>query len=169
MQNDRSTTANRGWRGRPLRRSVRRALAIECSIECESWDGTVSLPATDISNDGLWVESDVALNPGEELVVSFQLPGAPLEERIWATARVARVGLWRRRDDVRPSGMGLVFTYCSESDRRRLQAFLVGRPPPLPPVCVRRSAREVEDSMTLLPPSGELLLPPVLDVQLVEA
>jgi hypothetical protein len=168
MQNGQITVSADGQLGRTSRRSLRRALAIECNIECESWDGMVSLPATDISNEGLWVESDVALNPGEELVLSFQLPDTAPEERIWATARVARVGLWRRREDVHSSGMGLVFTYCSEADRRRLAAFLVGRPPPLPPVCVQRTASELEACLMLLPPSGEHKLPPVLDLDLAE-
>jgi PilZ domain len=168
QQNEQRTT----WAGqleRPVRRSLRRALAIECNIECETWDGMVSLPVTDLSNEGLWVESEVSLSPGEELVVSFQLPDTPHAPRIWATARVARVGLWRRRDDVHASGMGLVFTYCSEADRRRLSAFLVGRPPPLPPACVRSVARELEANLMLLPPSVELALPPVLDIELAEA
>jgi hypothetical protein len=35
-------------------------------------------------------------------------------------------------------------------------------------VCVRRTAREVEACLMLLPPSGEHQLPPVLDLDLAE-
>jgi len=115
------------------RRSLRRALNIDCRIESDSWDGEVVLPATDISNEGLWVETPCVMARGEELVVSFALPNAP-GERVWAIAEVARVGMWRRRQDPYPPGMGLMFTYCSEEDKTRLSASLRGRPPRLPPV-----------------------------------
>ena len=113
------------------RRSLRRALTIDCRLESDSWEGEVVLPATDISNEGLWVETPCVLARGEELVVSFALPNAP-SKRVWAIAEVARVGMWRRRQDVYPPGMGLVFTYCSEEDKHRLSASLRGRPPRLP-------------------------------------
>lgn len=115
------------------RRSLRRALTVDCRLESDSWEGEIILPATDISNEGLWVETPCVLARGEELVVSFALPNAPAE-RVWAIAEVARVGMWRRRQDPYPPGMGLVFTYCSDEDKSRLSASLRGRPPRLPPV-----------------------------------
>jgi hypothetical protein len=118
------------------RRSLRRAITVDCSLECDGWDGAVVLQATDVSDEGVWVETPYALDCGEELVVSFPVPGAPEAERIWAIAEVARVGMWRRRDDADAPGMGLVFTYCSQEDLNRLSDSLYGRPPPLP-----RSAR----------------------------
>jgi hypothetical protein len=151
------------------RRSLRRALVIDCDIECDSWDGVICLRATDVSNEGLWVETQIALNPGAELVLSFALPDAAPDKRMWATAKVARVGMWRRRDDIHASGMGLVFTYCSQADRERLAAFLVGRPPPVPDACLRSRLREVEAHLTMLPGSEELALPPVLDTRLLQA
>ena len=163
-----STQTASDGRHPPGRRSLRRALTIDCRIECESWEEAVYLPATDVSNEGLWVQTQYALSPGDELVVSFALPDAPPEERVWATAKVARVGMWRRRDDVHSPGMGLVFTYCSDADRRRLAAFLIGRPPPLPLPYVRSAVREIQRSFTLLPPE-ETALPPVLDTQLIDA
>jgi PilZ domain len=124
-------------RARTRRRSLRRAVAVECDLHSNVWDGTVALEATDISNEGLWIETPYALSEGEELVVSFDLPGARENGRFWAVAEVARVGLFRRQSDEQPSGMGLVFTYFCEADRLRLRAALQGRPPPLP-ACVRR-------------------------------
>ena len=169
MQDGQLTTAAGASGARPLRRSVRRALMVDCEIECETWEGVVSLPATDVSNEGLWVQTQVVLNPGTEVVVSFGLPDGAPHRRVWATAKVARVGMWRRRDDIHSSGMGLVFTYCSQADRERLAAFLVGRPPPLPAVCMRDKQRDVEAHLTLLPASEEVALPPVLDTRLLQA
>lgn len=119
--------------GKTRRRSVRRAVSLECNLESESWDGIVVLPATDLSNEGLWLESPYALDEGQEVVVSFELPSDGEPGRVWAIAEVARVGLWRRRgDDERAPGMGLAFTYFSEDDRSRLRSALAGLPPPLP-------------------------------------
>jgi len=118
--------------GKSRRRSVRRSVKLECNLESESWDGIVVLPATDLSMEGLWIESPYALEQGEEVVVSFALPGEGEPGRVWAIAEVARVGLWRRRGDQGASGMGLSFTYCSSDDRTRLDAALRGLPPPLP-------------------------------------
>lgn len=119
--------------GKTRRRSVRRAVNLECNLESESWDGIVVLSATDLSNEGLWLESPYTLDEGQEVVVSFELPGDGEPGRVWAIAEVARVGLWRRRgDDARSPGMGLAFTYFSEDDRSRLRHALAGLPPPLP-------------------------------------
>lgn len=152
--------------GRPeasRRRSLRRAVAIDCQLECDSWDGPVQLPVTDLSDEGLWIETPFALDRGEELVVSFTLPDSPSGERLWAIAQVARVGLWRRRNDPHRAGMGLVFTYCDFGDQRRLSASLRGRPPRLPlarkPPVLPTLARE---------PSGDGL-PPVLDSLLAQS
>jgi hypothetical protein len=126
-------------RVRKRRRSLRRAVALECDLHSNVWDGTVALSATDISNEGLWIETPYALCEGEELVVSFELPGTRENGRFWAVAEVARVGLFRRQRDDQPSGMGLVFTYFCQDDRLRLRAALQGRPPPLP-ACARRTS-----------------------------
>src|SRR5689334_22436395 len=118
--------------GKTRRRSVRRAVQLDCNLESECWDGIVVLPATDLSNEGLFVETPYALEEGEEVVVSFPLPGDGEPGRIWAIAEVARVGMWRRRGEAQASGMGLAFTYFSTDDRVRLDAALRGLPPPLP-------------------------------------
>jgi hypothetical protein len=128
--------------GRWKRRSLRRAVALECGVQSDLWDGILDLPATDLSNEGLWLETAYALDPGEEIVVSLLPPGARPGEEVWAMAEVARIGRWRRRVDPWPKGMGLSFTYCSRVDRRFLARSLLHypprlparrRPPPLPP------------------------------------
>jgi hypothetical protein len=118
--------------GRGRRRSLRRALSLECALQSELWDGLVSFGATDVSEEGLWVDTPYALDLGEELVLSFLPPGAPPGQELWAVAEVARVGLWRRRSDPGPPGMGLAFRYVSAVDRRFLARALVGHPPRLP-------------------------------------
>lgn len=124
---------------KPRRRSLRRAITVDCRLECDGWDEAVVLQATDVSDEGVWLETPYALDPGEELVLSFPLPGDPEAEPVWAIAEVARVGMWRRKHDCHAAGMGLTFTYCSQEDLNRLSDALYGRPPRLPP-SVRHTA-----------------------------
>jgi len=126
--------------GKKRRRSLRRALSMECNVECDAWEGSLVLQASDVSDEGLWIDTPYSLEQGEELVVSFPLPGEPDAERVWAIAEVARVGMWRRRRDAYPAGMGLVFTYCSQEDLNRLSNSLYGRPPRLPSALLHRRA-----------------------------
>ncbi len=148
---------------RSRRRSLRRAVAVSCTVQSSYWDGTVALPASDLSDEGVWIDTALPLDPGAELVLSFRAPGYPCAE-VWALAEVARVGLWRRTYDPWPPGMGLLFTYVSASDRALLSHALRGRPPRLP-VALPRSSRPPP-----LPPrhSEEAVdprcLPPVLAV-----
>jgi hypothetical protein len=114
------------------RRSLRRAVGLECALQSDLWDGLVSLAVSNVSNEGVWIDTPYTLEPGEELVLSFLPPGARQGEEVWAVAEVARVGLWRRRLDPWPAGMGLTFRYLSHVDRRFLARSLVGYPPRLP-------------------------------------
>jgi hypothetical protein len=105
-------------------------VVLDCGLQNELWDGIVALRASDLSQEGLWLDTPFALDPGEELVVSFVPPGESQE--LWACAQVARVGMWRRDSDPWPVGMGLTFTYVSSTDRRYLARALMGHPPRLP-------------------------------------
>ncbi|MFT3921479.1 MAG: hypothetical protein QM778_02970 [Myxococcales bacterium] len=118
--------------GSRKRRSLRRAVELECALQSDLWDGMVSLAATNVSNEGVWIDTPYTLDPGEELVLSFLPPGARQGEEVWAVAEVARVGIWRRRLDPWPAGMGLTFRYLSNVDRHFLARSLVGYPPRLP-------------------------------------
>lgn len=142
--------------GRSRRRSLRRAVAIPCAMQSDYWDGAVTLPASDLSTEGVWIDTPLPLEPGEELVLAFNPPGEP-EAELWALAEVARVGMWRRAQDAWPSGMGLTFTYVSRPDRRLLSRCLVGRPPRLP-------ARRMPPQLPRSTPGrdADLSLPPVL-------
>ncbi len=116
---------------RSRRRSLRRAVTVPCGLQSSYWDGALTLPASDLSNEGMWIDTPLPLEPGEEIVLSFNPPGQPRAE-LWATAEVARVGMWRRSEDPFPVGMGLIFTYFSDLDRALLSHALRGRPPRLP-------------------------------------
>lgn len=124
-------------RDRSRRRSLRRAVMLPCALQSNYWDGSVSLPMSDLSDDGLWIDTSLPLEPGEEIVLAFQAPGR-FRAELWAMAEVARVGMWRRADDMYPAGMGLLFTYVSKPDRRMLMQALQGRPPRLPPPLPKR-------------------------------
>jgi hypothetical protein len=114
------------------RRSLRRAIGLECSVACDLWDGSLPLFATDVSHEGLWVDTPYPLEEGDEVVVSFAPPGAAPSEDVWAIAEVARVGGLEPQAAVLAPGMGLSFTYLNAVDRRFLIDSLVGHPPRLP-------------------------------------
>jgi len=115
------------------RRSLRRAVALECTLQCELWDEELRLPASNLSIDGVWIETPISLDLGDELIVSFTPPGLAATETVWAAAKVVRVGSFRRQGDAAQSpGMGLSFTYFSEPHRRLLARSLQGHPPRLP-------------------------------------
>jgi len=166
-------------RGGSRRRSLRRAVTLPCALQSNYWDGSVSLSMSDLSEEGLWIDTSLALEPGEEIVLAFQPPGRRTAE-LWALAEVARVGMWRRADDVWPAGMGLLFTYVSNLDRRMLSHALQGRPPRLParrPPPLRRRPPPLPTKPPPLPRALEpedfaeldayLALPPVLAVSTV--
>jgi hypothetical protein len=114
------------------RRSLRRHVGVTCSIASQLWDGTVDFAASDVSLEGLWIDTPYALELGDEVVLSFVPPGAARHEDVWAIAEVARVGLWDSNCVPWEAGMGLSFTYFSALERRFLAQALQGRPPRLP-------------------------------------
>jgi hypothetical protein len=116
------------------RRSLRRAVQLEAHVMSDLWDGAVALTLTNLSQHGAWLDSELSLDVGDELSLTFTPPhwqtlGLP---RLHARATVARVSLRRRRCDSASAGMGLRFTGLSRATARRLDAALRGVPPPLP-------------------------------------
>jgi hypothetical protein len=114
------------------RRSLRRHVGVMCSIASQLWDGTVEFAASDVSHEGLWIDTPYPLELGDEVVLSFVPPGASYHDDVWAIAEVARVGLWDTNRVPWEAGMALSFTYFSALDRRFLEQSLQGRPPRLP-------------------------------------
>jgi len=114
------------------RTSVRRQVRLDASVLSDIWDSGVPHLATDLSEDGLWLQSQLPLEAGTELSVSFRPPRWAGDAPLTALAAVARVGMFRRRPDAADSGMGLRFIDLEDECRARLRACLRGLPPPLP-------------------------------------
>jgi hypothetical protein len=138
------------------RGELRRAVRVEADVVSDCWDGSVPFVATNLSPDGLWLDSDLPLDVGEEVLVSLRPPHWGHEEPLTALAQVARVGLFRRRRERRVSGMGLRFVDMEQLHAELLQHVLRGLPPPLPKRSQRSPLLEVErpsiEEMAGLPP-----------------
>lgn len=108
------------------RRSKRHAVRFEADIVCDLWDEPVSLPVRDLSVDGLYMDSELPLEPGTEVVLEIHLGDAP----IYLFGRVRRAEL-RQGDDL-GAGMGVELLDVSEEDREVLARALASHPPSLP-------------------------------------
>jgi hypothetical protein len=120
------------------RRSLRRGVQLDCGLWSRLWSGSLRFEASDLSAHGVWLDADLALEPGEAVHVRLVPPrwpawSPPLEGR----ARVARVSLNRRPGDTRRSGMGLTFLGLSPVQLGLLSLSLRGLPPPLPGALAR--------------------------------
>jgi hypothetical protein len=89
----------------------------------------------DLSARGMLVECTRKARVGDEVQVSFRVPGQSehTEQELWfdAEAVVARVVAGQRWSD-HGLGAGIEFTYFEKSSRHELLARLVGYPLPLP-------------------------------------
>ena len=114
------------------RRSLRRAVDLPCQLVSKFVDEPLLYWATDLSPEGIWIETPIPMRTGEVVVLCFQptiwWPGSEL--RLFA--EVARVSTARRRREAGLAGMGLEFLDLSVHEHRALSAWLRGRPPPLP-------------------------------------
>lgn len=114
------------------RRSLRRAVALECQVLSDLWDGQAPFVATNLSPEGLWLQTPLPLERGEELLVTLSPPRWGEREPLMALAQVARVGMFRRRGEATGAGMGLSFVDIDAAQRAALGRCLRGLPPPLP-------------------------------------
>jgi hypothetical protein len=144
---------------------LRRRVAIECVVHSNYWDGGVPFAASDLSDEGVWIDTSLILDAGEDLILSFAPPGSR-RANVWVEAQVARVGLARRRCDLEPMGMGVSFTYLSDRDRALLARALLGHPPRLPHARRRPPPLPKQRSVEFERPFVERLLPAVLDADL---
>ena len=109
-----------------LRRHERRAVAAEIRVHDarDTSVGEISFDALDLSAGGAFLKSDLLLGEGEQLDVSFHLPG-----REAAMTTRARVVWTARRPEMRgAAGMGIEFTSLEPADRDALAAFVKDRP-----------------------------------------
>jgi hypothetical protein len=104
------------------RQAVRRAIELDCAVYADTWDEALVHHATNVSELGLWLESDLLLDVGTEVSVVFTLPD--WLEPLYAAGRIQRVLLRRRHDDPRSAGMGVAFEGLRSDERRRLSRSL---------------------------------------------
>ncbi|MDD9938326.1 MAG: PilZ domain-containing protein [Myxococcales bacterium] len=116
------------------RRAPRRAVDLECEVRSSLWDGALPFQVRDLSPVGMWLDTSLPLDEGDEVLLSFRPPRwSEAEWPLIARGAVARVGLHRRRHDARPSGMGLSFKGLEPGELCRLEDVLIGLPLPVPP------------------------------------
>jgi hypothetical protein len=127
------------------RRALRRAVSLECAVLSTDWSDVAPLIAADLSPFGMWLDTELLLEPGSELVVSFRPPRWPVwGAEITVLAEVVRVGLPRRRGDSGNPGMGLRFVDLDPQHAERMTGCLLGMPPTLPAVRAQRAERSEE-------------------------
>ena len=114
------------------RRAVRRAAPTRCQVVELAGFSLLGEQVIDLSARGMLVECTRKARVGDEVQVSFRVPG-PANDELWfdAEAVVARVVAGQRWCDD-GLGVGIEFTYFEKSCRHELLSRLVGYPLPLP-------------------------------------
>ena len=123
------------------RRELRHATSMTCQIVRERDFSLVAEKALDVSPDGMRVATDVELEPGENVFVSFRATTLG----IWfdTEARVTRVIRGRRPGD-KGRGVGLRFSTLPRVKRLILRGHLRRVPPPIP-----RRAQRIDWAATI--------------------
>jgi hypothetical protein len=121
------------------RRAVRRAVRTQCQVVGVQEFQLLGERMMDLSPRGMLVACDRQARIGDDMLVSFRVPG---RDELWldAEAVVARIIEGQRWGDVGYCA-GLDFTYFEKGARQELLARLAGYPPPVPRRRVR-TARE---------------------------
>jgi hypothetical protein len=111
------------------RREVRRAVVMSCQVVRERDFKLIAETALDVSPDGMLVATDVDIEPGENVFVSFRAT----DLGIWfdSEASVARVIRGRRPGD-KGRGIALRFSTLNRVKRFILRGHLRRVPPPIP-------------------------------------
>jgi len=135
------------------RRSLRRAVELECQVLSDLWDGQAPFLATNLSPEGLWLQTPLPLEQGEELLLTLSPPRWSEREPLVALAQVARVAMFRRRNEPQGAGMGLSFVDIDGGQQGALESCLLGLPPPLP--SRTRAARVLAQTAALPPPADD--------------
>lgn len=116
------------------RRVLRRAVRSECQAVTTEDFRLLGQRVLDVSPYGLLLAADDGAEAGDEVIVSFQIPGC--RKVFDAEAQVARViEGWRPYDP--GYALGLRFTHIALEDRLFLQQRLRGTPPPIPQRALR--------------------------------
>ncbi len=110
------------------RRSSRRASSLRAKVYCGLWDGPVEHLLRDLSFEGAFLQTPLAIDEGTEVVVELDLGG----ERSRLTGVVRRAVLRRRDGERHLSGLGIEWVSLPLHLRARLKRALGTLPPPLP-------------------------------------
>lgn len=111
------------------RRSKRRSVLIDCQVVREHDFSLIGERAVDLSPHGMLLSSNRSVRMGEELIVTFRVPGT----KVWidTTAIVVRLVHGRRNGDRGPA-VGLAFAPLASDEDRMVRGALVPFPPTLP-------------------------------------
>ena len=112
------------------RRTVRRAVRVDCQVVREKDFKLLGDWALDLSPEGMLVVTRDEVLTGEEVIVSFPIPRTRIV--VDACATVARVVHGRRPSDRHRRGLGLSFEPLDPEHALLLRAHLRNIPPPLP-------------------------------------
>jgi len=112
------------------RYEMRRAMRVPVELVSADWDEPVTLTSSDLSPRGCFLPSNVLLERGTPVVVSFRIGRDAAEWTLFG--EVVRVSAWRRRTDAFAGGFGVRFVGTRAMERLRLRERLRGVPPPLP-------------------------------------
>lgn len=112
------------------RKAIRRSVHLGCDVVSGHHDEPLRYLATDLSTEGLFVQTPEPLRAGAEVVVCFRPDG--WERELMVFAEVARVSTSRRRIVEPGIGMGLELLDLDEDGRARLEAWLRARREPVP-------------------------------------
>lgn len=100
------------------RRTVRRDVDLECEVYTDLWGEALTHHVTDVSEDGLWIRTELLLEVGTEVALTFRPPD--WDEPLCVAGRVRRVELRARPGDRNAVGMGIAFEALRADERRRL-------------------------------------------------
>ena len=103
---------------REARKTVRRLVDLDCEVYSELWGEAITHRVTDVSETGLWIHTDLLLEVGTELTLTFVPPD--WEEPLCVAGRVRRVELRPVPNDGGAVGMGIAFETLRNDERRRL-------------------------------------------------
>ncbi len=124
---------------REARKAVRRLVDLECRVFSDVWGEAIVHRVTDVSEDGLWIETDLLLEVGSEVTLSFYPPD--WEEPLYVAGRVQRVELERSPEQTTSIGMGIAFETLRTDERRQLTQSMR---------CLRADASYILDQRTLV-------------------
>ncbi|HSN82509.1 MAG TPA: PilZ domain-containing protein [Polyangiales bacterium] len=106
------------------RRAVRRLVDLECEVYSELWGEAIAHRVTDVSEEGLWIQTELLLEVGTEVALTFHPPD--WDEPLCVAGRVQRVELRARPGDRNAVGMGIEFEALRADERRRLTSSMRG-------------------------------------------